>query len=145
MLIDVARIASLLASPPHRYRREGERWPLPRLVERRTLAQFGAADGADAEPEIERAGDDGSGATRRAGGPVRAQRVEVGVNAPGVSYQFFNQRPTQWQLLPTAATWSFDRPRQARAGVSLARVCVRAGATPFAIFGLGQTNDYGRS
>ena len=74
VLIDVARIASQARVPPSRRR---ARNASSRDFSNATSREFGVADGADAEPEIERALATMARATRRAGGEDAARWLEL--------------------------------------------------------------------
>ena len=74
VLIDVARIASPARVPPSRRR---ARNASSRDFSNATSREFGVADGADAEPEIERALATMARATRRAGGEDAARWLEL--------------------------------------------------------------------
>tara|TARA_B110001452_G_scaffold131076_1_gene108896 strand:- start:340 stop:870 length:531 start_codon:yes stop_codon:yes gene_type:complete len=66
--------------------------------------------------------------------------LQTGVNQPGVSYQFHTSLPTQWDLMNTE--WSWNRKKQARAGVQLPQSAYSPLLPPYVHFGLGQTNDF---
>ena len=109
-------------------------------------------DGGGGDDDSDHAEDEegeSSGAPHGSSGGGRCMRRRgryhgymAGTNQPGVSYQFLTTLPPRWELVDPAEAWTWNRPRQQRAGCQLAQSGYSPLLTPYVLAGLGQTNDY---